>query len=245
MKPRTAAHHNFWCEAALEGIRRPVLFRSFILHRCVSSVCGVPPTQPCCRSSISFSIRNIYTQLRTMFGVAEENDLIPRSPVRKKLHRPVHHRMEKPAWSADQVRSILQNVPENWFPFLACLAITTTRIGELLALSWKDIDWQTRKIRVAKSLDVGVVVPHTKTRTIHSKHVPEVLFEILRTIRRDQGLRGQRTLCFVKAMARPAIRITSERAFCIRRSAGQGLSEQRATAGSMLSVMPAVPSLMS
>ena len=35
-------------------------------------------------------------QLRTMSGVADENDLIPRSPVRKKLHRPVHFSQEKP-----------------------------------------------------------------------------------------------------------------------------------------------------
>jgi integrase len=125
------------------------------------------------------SVLNIYTQLRTMFGVAEESDLISRSPVRKKLHRPVHHPGEKLAWSVEQVRAILENVPENWSAFFACLAATTMRIGELLALTWSDIDWQARRIRIAKSLDLGVVIPHTKTRTVHSKHIPEALFSLL------------------------------------------------------------------
>ena len=127
----------------------------------------------------SKSILNVYAQLRTMFGVAEENDLIPRSPVRKKLHRPFHQAQEKPAWSAAQVRSILENVPEQWVAFFACLAATTVRIGELLALTWNDVDSQSRKIRISKSLDVGVVVPHTKTRTVQMRHIPESLLRIL------------------------------------------------------------------
>jgi integrase len=125
------------------------------------------------------SVLNIYGQLKTMFSVAEENDLIERSPVRKKLHRPKQDSEEKPAWSAEQVRAILESVPDVWAAFFVCLALTTVRIGELLALTWQDVDLEGRKIRVSKSLDRGVVIPRTKTRTKQMRHIPEVLFQYL------------------------------------------------------------------
>src|ERR1041385_7430612 len=107
----------------------------------------------------SKSLLNVYGQLCTMFNVAEDADLIDRSPVRKKFHRPNHESEEKTAWSAEQVRNILRNIPQAWYAFFLCLAITTVRIGELLALTWKDIDWQSRKITISKSVDRGVVIP--------------------------------------------------------------------------------------
>jgi integrase len=127
----------------------------------------------------SKSLLNIYGQLNTMFTVAEEGDLIERSPVRKKFHRPNHEPDEKTAWSAEQVRAILQNIPNAWSAFFLCLAITTVRIGEFLALTWRDIDWDNRRISVTKSLDRGVVVPRTKNKTKQQRHVPEVLFQAL------------------------------------------------------------------
>lgn len=89
-------------------------------------------------------------------------------------------------WSVIQVRAILENVPEVWLAFFACLAVTTVRIGELLALTWNDVDWKAKKLRIAKSLDCGVVIPHTKTRIVQVKHIPEALFRILEQ-HRDQS----------------------------------------------------------
>jgi integrase len=127
----------------------------------------------------SKSLLNIYGQLRTVFTVAEEGDLIERSPVRKKFHRPNHEPEEKPAWSSEEVRAILGQIPQAWSTFFLCLALTTVRIGELLALTWSDVDWEARKIKVTKSLDGTVVVPRTKNRTKTTRHIPEILFQAL------------------------------------------------------------------
>jgi integrase len=135
----------------------------------------------------SKSLLNVYGQLCTMFNVAEDANLIDRSPVRKKFHRPNHEPEEKTAWSAEQVRNILENMPQAWYAFFLCLAITTVRIGQLLALTWKDIDWQSRKITVSKSVDRGVVIPRTKNKTKQSKHIPEVLFVALQR-HREQSI---------------------------------------------------------
>src|SRR5439155_16752041 len=96
-------------------------------------------------------ILNIYAQLRVMFEIAAEYDLIEVSPVRRKLHRPSHHRISKPALTAEQIRSLLDNVPVIWKAFFVCLALTNLRIGELLAVQWGDIDLINRKLTVNKS----------------------------------------------------------------------------------------------
>src|SRR5256885_2756761 len=89
-------------------------------------------------------ILNIYAQLRVMFEVAVEYDLIEVSPVRRKLHRPRHQATKKPALSAEQIRAVLDDVPVNWKAFFVYLALTNLRIGELLALQWLNVDWINR-----------------------------------------------------------------------------------------------------
>ncbi len=56
------------------------------------------------------TIRNAVVLLNGIFHLAEDNDLIKRSPVRDR-HKPVCHRNEKPAWTGEQVRKILSEVP--------------------------------------------------------------------------------------------------------------------------------------
>jgi integrase len=114
-----------------------------------------------------------------MFEVAEELDLIESNPVRKKVHRPNYEPEEKIAWSAGEVGRILQNIPQVWYPFFLCLALTTVRISELLALTWKDVDWETRKINVSRHLDGNVVIHKTKNKTKQLRHIPDVLFNAL------------------------------------------------------------------
>jgi hypothetical protein len=63
-------------------------------------------------------MKNIIVQLNGIFYLAVDNDLIVRSPVRGR-HRPVCRKTEKPSWTAEQVRKILESVPScsrfgNW-----------------------------------------------------------------------------------------------------------------------------------
>ncbi len=53
------------------------------------------------------TVLNLVALLQCIFSVAVDNDLITRSPVRKR-HKPVVQRREKPIWTADQVRLIPQ-----------------------------------------------------------------------------------------------------------------------------------------
>jgi integrase len=97
------------------------------------------------------TVRNLVGLLQGIFSLAEDNDLIVKSPVRNK-HKPSVHRREKPIWTASQVRSIVEAVPVAHRALFATAALTGARLGELLALQWRHIDVAGRKLRIDQSL---------------------------------------------------------------------------------------------
>lgn len=115
------------------------------------------------------TLRNIVVQLNGIFHLAEDNDLINRSPVRSR-HKPVCHKTEKPAWTREQVRKILESVPAEYRCLFICVALTGLRLGELLALQWKYVDLQSKMLRVAHSLwKKQLVAPKT---ALSARHIP-------------------------------------------------------------------------
>lgn len=108
------------------------------------------------------TIRNIVVLLKGIFALAEDNDLIAKTPVRKR-HKPNVTRTEKPCWTAQQVRAIIDKVPAEYRALFACAALTGVRLGELLGLQWKHIDFSSAKLRIEQSLWNGQLVsPKTK-----------------------------------------------------------------------------------
>jgi integrase len=73
-------------------------------------------------------------------------------------------REEKPVWSAEQVRQILVAVPEQFRVLFTTVALTGLRLGELLALQWKHVDFEKGRLRIQQSLWEGEIVP-VKTRS--------------------------------------------------------------------------------
>jgi integrase len=148
-------------------------------------------------------ILNIYAQLRVMFEVALENDLIDNTPVRRKLHRPRHHAKKKPALSPEQIQAVLDNVPDKWKAFFICLALTNVRIGELLALRWSDVDWMGRKLTVSKSVWRGKLNASTKTDAELVKHLPDSLFRVLQWHRQVFQHKAESDFIFCKLDGNP------------------------------------------
>jgi len=68
------------------------------------------------------TMRNIIVLLNAIFHLAEDNDLIAKSPVRDR-HRPICRRTEKPAWTREQVRKILEAVSGNYRCLVTCLLL--------------------------------------------------------------------------------------------------------------------------
>jgi len=106
--------------------------------------------------------RNLVGLLQGVFSLAEDDDLIEKSPVRDR-HKPVVPRREKPVWTTEQVRAIIGSAPERYGALFACAALTGARLGELLALQWKHIDFDGKKLRIEQSLWHGqLVTPKTE-----------------------------------------------------------------------------------
>jgi integrase len=109
------------------------------------------------------TVLNLLRLIQGIFSVAADNDVIQRSPVRKK-HRPVVPRSEKSAWTPEQVRAILNEIPVNYRPVFTCVALTGLRAGELLGLQWKQISLDRNELRVEQSLwNQQLVTPKTKS----------------------------------------------------------------------------------
>ena len=103
------------------------------------------------------TMRNIVVLLHGILHLAENNDLIGRSPVRDR-HKPVCRKVEKPVWTGEQVRKILGDVPIPFRCLFMCVALTGLRLGELLALQWKHVDLRSKSLKVEQSLWRGQII---------------------------------------------------------------------------------------
>ena len=65
---------------------------------------------------LSKSVRNLVGLLGSMFALAVDKDVVVKSPVRKS-HKPTVERLEKQAWSPDQLRQIVSGVPDLYRAF--------------------------------------------------------------------------------------------------------------------------------
>jgi integrase len=95
---------------------------------------------------------------------------------------------------ADEVSLFLDTCKKyrnDWYPLFLCAFRTGMRLGELLALHWGDIDWQSKYIQVQRAFRNGRI---TKTKTSKSRRVDmsNQLHDELRVLykkRKEEGLK--------------------------------------------------------
>jgi integrase len=108
------------------------------------------------------TVRNLVGLLQSVFSLAVDHDLIQRSPVRDR-HKPKVTRSEKPVWSPGQLKLIVDSVPKTHRGLFQCAMLTGARLGELLGLQWKHIDFQSQTLEIRQSLWEGeLVTPKTE-----------------------------------------------------------------------------------
>jgi integrase len=108
------------------------------------------------------TVRNLVGLLQSIFSLAVDNDLIPRSPVRNR-HKPRVTRSEKPVWTPEQLKLIVDSVPQVHRSLFQCAMLTGARLGELLGLQWKHIDFDSQTLQIRQALWEGeLVAPKTE-----------------------------------------------------------------------------------
>lgn len=129
------------------------------------------------------TVKHIRTVLGTLLATAELWGYIDDNPVRKTRLPRRGSRPEKQILTPEQLCSLLQSLPEPTNSIIWLLVLTGLRIGELLALRWRDIDLDNRLLCVRQTVYEGHF-DDPKTRT--SKRTVPLFrrrFEILRNRR--------------------------------------------------------------
>jgi len=72
-------------------------------------------------------------------------------------------RETRQVWTPEQVLAILAEIPEHVRPLFYYVALVEVRLGELLALKWKNINFETLTLQIQQSLWKGqLVTPKTE-----------------------------------------------------------------------------------
>jgi integrase len=122
------------------------------------------------------TIDAFYRLLRVVFDLAEQNDVIEKSPVRSKLHRPEMVKVKKPTLNATQIREVLSHLPnEQERLFALLLAVTGLRAGEGLALRWVDFNAQLCELSINHTLYRGKLKdPKTESSKAKVRLAPQI-----------------------------------------------------------------------
>jgi len=106
----------------------------------------------------SWSIRGIITPLGRVFDLAARRGYLAENPMLR-LHRdelPRGRAQSEPrTLTAGEVRRLLERCPSRYRPLLALAVFSGMRIQEILGLTWGDIDFRERVIRVRAQLSRG------------------------------------------------------------------------------------------
>lgn len=101
------------------------------------------------------TVRHLRTVLGTVLGTAEVWGYIEDNPVRKTRLPRRGPQPEKQVLTPEQLRSLLESLPEPTLSVVWLLVLTGLRIGELLALRWQDVDLDAGALHVRRTLYEG------------------------------------------------------------------------------------------
>ena len=108
------------------------------------------------RSGLAWkTVKHMRTVFGTVMGAAEMAELIPTNPVRKTRFPRRGPVKERAVISPEKLRELLDALPEPSGSLARLLVFTGLRVGELLALRWRDVDLEHRVLRVTQTVYDG------------------------------------------------------------------------------------------
>ena len=88
------------------------------------------------------TVKHMLRLLRQMLDHAIDWGYLRDNPA-KKVRNPKVPRKDMDFFNAEEVVTFLDNVPERWYPFFLTAILTGLRAGELLAMKWGNVDWNS------------------------------------------------------------------------------------------------------
>jgi integrase len=116
------------------------------------------------RSGLSWrTVKSLRTAFGTILAAAESAELIPSNPVRKTRFPRRGLTKQKAEIAPEKIRGLLNALPEPSHSLAWLLVLTGLRIGELLALRWRNVDLEHGTLRVTETVyDGHFDVPKTQ-----------------------------------------------------------------------------------
>jgi integrase len=125
------------------------------------------------------TVKHLRPVLGTVMGAAEIAELIPNNPVRKTRPPRKGPVKERAVIAPEKIRELLDALPEPARSLAQLLVLTGMRIGELLALRWRDVDLKQNVIRVTQTVYEGHFDEPKSQRSRRSIPLGEKCIEIL------------------------------------------------------------------
>jgi len=125
------------------------------------------------------SINNSLVVLKRMLRIAVRKGYLRSNPAQEVEKAQVED-PETRALKPEQVRRLLYNVSEAFYPFFLTAVMTGMRLGELLALKWTDIDFERGVVHVRRSVWRG---KFGKPKSKRSKRTIPLGQRVLETLR--------------------------------------------------------------
>ncbi len=108
------------------------------------------------RTGLSWrTVKSMRTAFGTIMAAAEAAELIPSNPVRKTRFPRRGLIKQKAAIEPDKIRELLDALPEPSHSLAWVLVLTGLRIGELLAVRWRNVDLEHGVLRVTETVYDG------------------------------------------------------------------------------------------
>jgi integrase len=142
------------------------------------------------------SVREVAAVLGVALNKAFKLDMITVNPLLR-VELPKVEKPEARSLTVEEVQSLRDACRGDWtFPFVEVALATGARRGELLALTWPDVDWLTSTVSVSKSLEetaAGLRVKRTKSGKPRKFRVGQTAVAALRFQQETQA--EHRRLC--------------------------------------------------
>ncbi len=171
------------------------------------------------------TIKFLHNMILPSFEVAVDDDIIRKNPAKKALGDYGEPEKKRTALSFDQQKNLLNFVKnseafQNYLPMLQVMIGTGLRCGELIGLTWKDVDLKTRTVSVNHQLiyknygdgcSFHVTMPKTEAgiREIPMSRMVARAFEVQRRLNfqagipRDVEIEGLSDFVFMSRSGRP------------------------------------------